>query len=76
VDDRELATSLRSTDRVRVLLDPDDSLLRTLVDAGVWFDSSPPSPHGRVELVRWVREQSVSRTDHRHGRLPDGRRTS
>lgn len=62
---------LRPDDRVRVLLDPDASLRRTLVDTGVWFDATPPSPHGRIELIRWVREQAVSRTRHRHGRLPD-----
>ncbi|HSJ91517.1 MAG TPA: hypothetical protein VK917_05580, partial [Ilumatobacter sp.] len=68
---RELVASLRSADRVRLLLDPGDALLQALVDAGVWFDATPPCPHGRVELVRWVREQSVSQTVHRHGRLPN-----
>ena len=73
VDGHRLVVSLGPADRVRVLLDPDDSLLRSLVDAGVWFDTAPPCAHGRVELLRWVREQSVSRTLHRHGRLADQR---
>jgi RHH-type transcriptional regulator, proline utilization regulon repressor / proline dehydrogenase / delta 1-pyrroline-5-carboxylate dehydrogenase len=71
VGDAALVTSLRSTDRVRVLIEPDDSLLRSLIDSGVWFDTSLPGPHGRVELLKWVREQCVSHTRHRHGRLPD-----
>ncbi|MFP5488877.1 MAG: aldehyde dehydrogenase family protein, partial [Acidimicrobiia bacterium] len=68
----ELVASLRRDDRVRLLTAPDDGLLRALSSAGAWFDTAPPSPHGRVELVRWVREQAVSRTLHRHGRLPSG----
>ena len=67
--DDELAASLHLDDRVRVLSEPTDSLGRALVHAGVWWDASPPSPHGRVELLRWVREQAVSVTRHRHGRL-------
>ena len=71
VDDETFVQALRSDDRVRVLVTPPTALLQALIDAGVWFDTAPPSPHGRVELVKWVREQAVSRTLHRHGRLPD-----
>jgi hypothetical protein len=27
----------------------------------------PVCSHGRIELVRWLREQSVSRSRHRYG---------
>jgi hypothetical protein len=40
------------------------------VERGTWFSRGMPSPHGRVELMLWVREQAISRTLHRHGRLP------
>ena len=67
----EFVAGLRPTDRVRVLGPAEPELLRRLHEAHVWFDVEPPSPHGRVELLRWVREQSIARTLHRHGRLPD-----
>lgn len=72
VDEATFVSALRPDDRVRLLVPPDDGLLRSLVDSSVWFETTAPSGHGRVELVKWVREQAVSRTLHRHGRLPDG----
>ena len=72
VDEDELVASLRTDDRVRLLAEPGEALLRALVESAVWFDTSPPLAHGRVELLKWVREQSVSTTLHRHGRLPTG----
>ena len=40
--------------------------------AGIVVDDSPVVDHGRIELLRWVREQAVSRTRHRYGYLvPD-----
>lgn len=71
VDESTFVSALRSDDRVRLLVPSDDGLLRSLVDSGVWFDPAEPCGHGRVELVKWVREQAVSRTLHRHGRLPE-----
>jgi hypothetical protein len=35
----------------------------------VVVDTSPFVDDGRVELPRWLLEQSVSRTMHRYGRL-------
>lgn len=61
---------LRPDDRVRLLTEPSDDLRRALDDREIWFDTALPSADGRVELLRWVREQAVSRTLHRHGRLP------
>jgi hypothetical protein len=29
----------------------------------------PVCSHGRIELVRWVREQSVTRSRHRYGNV-------
>ena len=38
---------------------------------GVWYDATPPHPDGRVELLRYLREQSVCAELHRYGHLPD-----
>ncbi len=40
--------------------------------AGVSVDDSPPVGAAEIELPRWLREQSVTTTMHRHGRLPHG----
>ena len=76
VGDADFVARLRPDDRVRLLAEHDEhdgTLVRALVAAGGWFDTAPPSPHGRVELTKWVREQAVSRTLHRHGRLANER---
>jgi RHH-type proline utilization regulon transcriptional repressor/proline dehydrogenase/delta 1-pyrroline-5-carboxylate dehydrogenase len=57
-------------DRVRIIGSVSDSILAQCHDAGVAIESSRPSSDGFVELYRWVREQSVSTTRHRHGRVP------
>ena len=70
VGDDGFATSLRPDDRVRLIGDV-GAVRNRLVERSIWHDSTPPSPHGRVELVKWVREQAISRTLHRHGRVSD-----
>ena len=39
-------------------------------DAGIAIDPTPVTHHGRVELPCWLREQAISWTRHRHGRVP------
>lgn len=56
-------------DRVRVLGNVDDRLLSEWYARGWDVDRSVPVADARVELRRWVREQSVSTTAHRLGRL-------
>lgn len=57
-------------DRLRVLTSAaGESLLRAAHAADVAVDDTPMSADGRFELVHWVREQSVSVTRHRAGRL-------
>jgi RHH-type proline utilization regulon transcriptional repressor/proline dehydrogenase/delta 1-pyrroline-5-carboxylate dehydrogenase len=55
--------------KVRLLGSDDDRVLRTLHQSGVWVDATPVAADGYVELLRWTREQSVSRTLHRHGNV-------
>lgn len=56
-------------DRVRVLGDIHDDLRRRLRRLGLDLDQSPAQPTAELELRHWVREQSISWTRHRHGRL-------
>lgn len=54
-------------DRVRLL--GDEPALRTGLPATTFLDDRPPIGDGRIELLRYVREQTVSRTLHRFGNL-------
>ena len=70
--DDELASRIGSTDteRLRALLPVSDVLRSACHDAGIAIDSTPVTHHGRVELPCWLREQAISWTRHRHGRVP------
>lgn len=54
-------------DRVRLL--GSEPELRTVLPATMFLDDRPPLSDGRVELLRYLREQAVSRTLHRFGNL-------
>ncbi len=58
-------------DRIRVIGHVDDDTLRGWFAAGFDVDRSNASVEPSVELRRWTREQSISRTRHRHGRPLD-----
>jgi RHH-type proline utilization regulon transcriptional repressor/proline dehydrogenase/delta 1-pyrroline-5-carboxylate dehydrogenase len=60
-------------DRLRALVPVSDELATACHHAGVTVDDTAVTAAARVELPRWAREQSVSRTRHRHGRLDPGR---
>ena len=58
--------------KLRLLTPAADELMASAHRAGIVVDDSPVVDHGRIELLRWVREQAVSRTRHRYGNLiPD-----
>ncbi len=65
----EIIAKLANVDRVRLLADIGTTVRRACHQANVAIDDAPPVSDGFVELYRWVREQSISRTMHRHGRL-------
>jgi RHH-type proline utilization regulon transcriptional repressor/proline dehydrogenase/delta 1-pyrroline-5-carboxylate dehydrogenase len=73
-DDAALAARLPSSGaaRLRLLTDVDDAVLIACHDAGIAVDRTAVTHDGRVELPCWVREQSISWTHHRHGRIPGG----
>jgi RHH-type proline utilization regulon transcriptional repressor/proline dehydrogenase/delta 1-pyrroline-5-carboxylate dehydrogenase len=58
-------------ERLRLLAPAGDVLLAAAHDAGIAVDRAPVTHEGAVELPCWLREQAVSRTLHRHGRLPE-----
>jgi RHH-type proline utilization regulon transcriptional repressor/proline dehydrogenase/delta 1-pyrroline-5-carboxylate dehydrogenase len=62
-----IATS--GADRLRVLTPISDALARACHGADVMIDDTAVTGDGRIELPRWLREQAISRTLHRHGRI-------
>jgi RHH-type proline utilization regulon transcriptional repressor/proline dehydrogenase/delta 1-pyrroline-5-carboxylate dehydrogenase len=58
--------------KLRLLAPASDAVWAAAHAAGIVVDDSPVVDHGRVELLRWMREQAISRTRHRYGNLvPD-----
>ncbi len=64
-----LAAMSERPDRVRLLTSLDDDARRLLHDADIAVDVDPPVTDAMIELGHWVKEQAISRTRHRHGRL-------
>ncbi|MEO6126377.1 MAG: bifunctional proline dehydrogenase/L-glutamate gamma-semialdehyde dehydrogenase [Ilumatobacteraceae bacterium] len=56
-------------ERVRSLSAVSDDIRIALLERSVGLDTTPVSDHGRLELGRWLKEQAVSETTHRYGRL-------
>ena len=55
--------------RMRLLAPAGDRLLSAAHRRGIAVDRTPVTSSGQIELGRWTREQSISITMHRHGRL-------
>ena len=71
-DDTQLAARLGGSQatRLRCLGEPPpEDIYRLANKSWVHVMTDPPVTEGRVELRRWVREQAVSRTNHRYGRV-------
>jgi RHH-type transcriptional regulator, proline utilization regulon repressor / proline dehydrogenase / delta 1-pyrroline-5-carboxylate dehydrogenase len=60
-------------DKVRFLGSVDQGARLAALDAGCWVDDIPAAADAGREVLRWVREQAVSETLHRHGNIT-GRR--
>jgi RHH-type proline utilization regulon transcriptional repressor/proline dehydrogenase/delta 1-pyrroline-5-carboxylate dehydrogenase len=69
--DADLAQRLPSlgVERLRLLGEASPELLAAAHAAGVAVDRQPVTDIGTVELPRWLKEQAISVTRHRHGRL-------
>ena len=57
----------RRAEFLRTFTPPSDEILRAAHAAGLNWIDAPLSANGRLELTRWLREQSVSETRHRYG---------
>ena len=60
---------MQPTDRVRALTEVSDELLRACQELSIAIDTAPVTCEGMIELPHWVKEQSISQTMHRYGRL-------
>jgi RHH-type proline utilization regulon transcriptional repressor/proline dehydrogenase/delta 1-pyrroline-5-carboxylate dehydrogenase len=71
-DDAGLARRLGESgvERLRLLAPCESSVRAACHRADVAIDETAVTHHGRVELPCWLREQAISRTLHRHGRVP------
>jgi len=71
--DGDLAGRLSSlgVERLRLLAPASADLLRAAHSAGIAVDMGAVTDEGETELLHWLKEQSVSITRHRHGRLLD-----
>ena len=70
--DSALAARLSCLDgeiRLRVLTPVNHDVQRAAHSAGVTIDDSPITGIGRLDLLHFVKEQAISRTMHRYGRL-------
>lgn len=67
--DESFAQRCAGVDRVRLLVALSSPARTVLHQHNVPIDDSPPVSAGSIELHRWVREQAISQTMHRHGRL-------
>jgi RHH-type transcriptional regulator, proline utilization regulon repressor / proline dehydrogenase / delta 1-pyrroline-5-carboxylate dehydrogenase len=56
-------------ERIRLLTAAGDAVRAAAYMHGIEVDAEPVSISGRRELRRWLREQAISRTTHRHGRV-------
>lgn len=54
---------------LRTLTVPGDGVLRAASAAGINWIDAPLAANGRLELTRWLREQTLSVTRHRHGNI-------
>jgi RHH-type proline utilization regulon transcriptional repressor/proline dehydrogenase/delta 1-pyrroline-5-carboxylate dehydrogenase len=59
--------------RLRALGPISDVLARACHGAGITVDDTAVTASSTVELARWCREQAISRTMHRHGRVAAAR---
>jgi RHH-type transcriptional regulator, proline utilization regulon repressor / proline dehydrogenase / delta 1-pyrroline-5-carboxylate dehydrogenase len=66
---------VKGAEFLRTTRTPGEALLRASHGAGLNWINAPFVAAGRIELTRWLREQSVSETRHRYGQLPEGSAT-
>ncbi len=73
VDEASVVDRASSVDKVRLLGSIADPTRLAVLDTGCWVDDIPVAADPGREILRWVREQAVSETLHRHGNISDRR---
>ena len=73
VAEAEVVARALDVDKIRLLGEVADSTRLAALDTGCWVDDVPVAADAGRELLRWVREQAVSETLHRHGNISDRR---
>jgi RHH-type proline utilization regulon transcriptional repressor/proline dehydrogenase/delta 1-pyrroline-5-carboxylate dehydrogenase len=72
---RRLPALAERAEFLRTQVPPSDEILRAAHAAGLNWINAPILADGRMELPRWLREQSISETRHRYGQLLSPRRS-
>jgi RHH-type transcriptional regulator, proline utilization regulon repressor / proline dehydrogenase / delta 1-pyrroline-5-carboxylate dehydrogenase len=71
VDDSQFLAKLKdlaqSAEFLRTISTPSDEVLAAAYTLGLNWINASILPKGRIELTRWLREQSISETRHRYG---------
>ena len=70
-DENRLRQTMRQVDKIRYLNAENVSpkVYRHSADNALYISSEPFIPHGRIELMHYFREQSISHSYHRYGNL-------
>jgi RHH-type transcriptional regulator, proline utilization regulon repressor / proline dehydrogenase / delta 1-pyrroline-5-carboxylate dehydrogenase len=68
-DDFSRRLQLLGVDRLRLVGTCADAVRRCAHENNITVDDAPITANGRIELLHWLREQTVSRTMHRHGHV-------
>lgn len=68
-----LPEMVKQAEFMRTTRAPNDAVLRAAHEAGLNWINAPLLASGRIELTRWLREQSVSETRHRYGMIAEKR---
>ena len=70
-NEAELINNIANFERIRILQEPSEQLLKAAHQHHVPVVQEPLSADGRLELRLYLREQAISETNHRYGNLID-----
>lgn len=68
-DEKSLIVHIKNSARVRILGDVSDSIYDKIASNAIYLSSEPYVAHGRIEMMHYYIEQSVSDSYHRYGNL-------
>ncbi len=67
----KLPALAKNAEFLRTTIAPSPEVLAAAHNLGLNWINAPLLANGRLELTRWLREQSISETRHRYGQLPE-----